>query len=78
MFYGGTVTIARDLVDQKVGFQEFVIVHELLHLRIPNHGRLFKALMNIHVPAWRRFDVLRRHSLKVPASKAARITNRWP
>ncbi|MEX1154945.1 M48 family metallopeptidase [Parvibaculum sp.] len=41
----GTVTLAEDLVDQDVQFQDFVIVHELLHLRIPNHGRLFKATM---------------------------------
>ena len=26
------------------------MAHELLHLRVPNHGRLFKALMTAHVP----------------------------
>jgi len=38
----GIVTLANDLVDQEAGFQDFVIAHELLHLRVPNHGRLFK------------------------------------
>ena len=33
-----------------------VIAHELLHLRVPNHGRLFKALMSAHVPGWRELD----------------------
>ena len=38
---------------------DFVVAHELLHLRVPNHGRLFKALMTAHVPCWRSFDVMR-------------------
>ena len=56
----GTVTLAMDLEDQAPRFQDFVIAHELLHLRVPNHGRLFKALMSAHVPGWRRLDVERR------------------
>ena len=50
-----TLTFAFDLVDQPTGFRRFVIVHELLHLRVPNHGRLFKAMLSMHVPDWRRF-----------------------
>ncbi len=26
----------------------FVIVHELLHLRYPNHGKMFRALMKVY------------------------------
>jgi Protein of unknown function DUF45 len=44
---------------QVSGFQDFVVAHELLHLRIPNHGRLFKALMTAHIPGWRLHDVQR-------------------
>lgn len=51
----GWVTFAADLVDQRRGFQDYVIVHELLHLRLPNHKRLFRALLSAHVPAWRRY-----------------------
>jgi predicted metal-dependent hydrolase len=55
----GTITLAIDLDEQREGFQDFVIAHELLHLRVPNHGRLFKALMTVHVPGWRSHDVHR-------------------
>lgn len=54
----GTVTLASDLVVQDRRFQDYVIVHELLHLRVPNHSRLFKALMTMHVPGWRRMGEL--------------------
>ncbi len=60
----GIVTLAADLADQQPGFQDFVIAHELLHLRVPNHGRLFKALMTAHVPAWKRYDLERRRCLE--------------
>ena len=56
----GIVTLAADLADQDSDFQNFVIAHELLHLRVPNHGRLFKALMTAHVPGWKRHDIRRR------------------
>ena len=56
----GNITLASDLADQESGFQDFVIAHELLHLRIPNHGRLFKALLGAHVPGWRKYDIEKR------------------
>jgi predicted metal-dependent hydrolase len=56
----GIVTLAADLADQDSGFQDFVIAHELLHLRVPNHGKLFKALMTAHIPDWKRHDIRRR------------------
>ncbi len=53
----GVVTFAIDLADQEPGFRDFAIIHELLHLRVPNHGKLFKALMTVHVPEWRKYEV---------------------
>jgi predicted metal-dependent hydrolase len=26
----------------------------LLHLKVKNHGKLFKALLSAHVPGWRQ------------------------
>lgn len=53
----GVLTFAADLADHEPGFQDFIIAHELLHLRMPNHGRLFKALMTAYVPDWKRYDI---------------------
>ena len=53
---GGTLTLAADLVEEDTRFQDYVIVHELLHLSIAAHGRLFKALMSAHVPGWRQLE----------------------
>lgn len=55
----GIITLAIDLDEQCEAFQDFVIAHELLHLKVPNHGRLFKALMTTHVPDWRKHDIFR-------------------
>jgi predicted metal-dependent hydrolase len=55
----GTVTFAADLVEQDERFQDYVIVHELLHLRFPTHGRVFKSFLSAHVPGWRELDIKR-------------------
>jgi predicted metal-dependent hydrolase len=54
---GGIITLAKDLVDKDESFQDYIIAHELLHLRIPNHGRLFKAVLTAHVPEWRKLEI---------------------
>lgn len=48
----GVITLAYDLLEREKVFQDYVIVHELLHLRYPNHGRMFKALLSAYVPGW--------------------------
>ncbi len=52
------VTLSTDLARQPTSVQDVVIVHELLHLKVRNHGRVFKALMNAHVPNWRHVSEL--------------------
>lgn len=36
------VTFRMELLSQNRSFRHYVIVHELLHLKVPNHGKLFK------------------------------------
>ncbi len=48
----GRVCFSADLLQESRTFQEYVIVHELLHLQVPNHGKLFKSLMNAYLPGW--------------------------
>lgn len=55
----GTITLAADLVDEDRSFQDYVIVHELLHLRYSGHGRVFRAVLRAHVPGWRRIEASR-------------------
>jgi predicted metal-dependent hydrolase len=52
----GEVTLALDLVDKDDRFQDYVIVHELLHLRVGSHGKRFRALLSAYVPDWRDLD----------------------
>ena len=77
----GTLSLASDLVDREMGFIDFVIAHELLHLRVPNHGKLFKALMNTHVPNWKKHDTTRRRTGTTSmesVSRSARTVAAYP
>jgi predicted metal-dependent hydrolase len=52
----GAITLAQDLVDMPDAFQDYVVVHELLHLRYRSHGKAFTAMMNALVPGWRELQ----------------------
>ena len=45
----GRLTFDIDLLCQPAAFRTEAIVHELLHLKVPNHGRLFKALLRSYL-----------------------------
>ncbi|MDE0298256.1 MAG: M48 family metallopeptidase [Candidatus Poribacteria bacterium] len=48
----GRLTLSTELLDLPVALGEFVIVHELVHLLAPNHGRLFRSFMHAYLPDW--------------------------
>lgn len=52
----GAITLAQDLVDMPAAFQDYVVVHELLHLRYRSHGKAFTAVMTALVPGWRELE----------------------
>jgi predicted metal-dependent hydrolase len=45
----GRLTVNSALLKQPAEFRREVIVHELLHLKVPNHGRVFRALMRAYL-----------------------------
>lgn len=47
----GRVTFNAELLRQPAAFRMRVIAEELLHLKVPNHGKLFRALLKAHVGA---------------------------
>lgn len=46
----GQITISTALFAKPRKFQEAVIVHELVHLLVPNHGKLFKSMFLSFMP----------------------------
>lgn len=46
----GVVTFSSDLLEEPRPFGEAVILHELLHLQVRNHGKLFRSLMRSYLP----------------------------
>jgi hypothetical protein len=43
----GRITFSTALLTASPDARTEAIVHELVHLKVPNHGKLFKELMNI-------------------------------
>ncbi|HZM06550.1 MAG TPA: M48 family metallopeptidase [Candidatus Saccharimonadales bacterium] len=50
----GTVSFSTEVLAQPAAFREYVIVHELLHLKVPNHGKLFKTLLRAYIPDYEK------------------------
>ncbi len=50
----GWVSFNLELLEKPKSFRQFVIAHELLHLKIPNHGKLFKSMMSTYIPEWEK------------------------
>lgn len=47
------IRLNTELVKKPRWLLEYVIVHEMAHLLVPNHGNDFMALMDAHFPNWR-------------------------
>ena len=46
----GNFTFNVELLGMDRSLGEYVILHELLHYHVPNHGKLWKSLMMVHMP----------------------------
>jgi hypothetical protein len=58
----GNLNFSVDLLalDRKLG--DYVIVHELLHFSVPNHGKLWKSLMRAYLGDYERLAARLRHA----------------
>jgi predicted metal-dependent hydrolase len=49
----GRIWLNVALLDHPPELLEYVVVHEVVHLREPSHGPRFQRLMDAHLPDWR-------------------------
>ncbi|MCP9883522.1 M48 family metallopeptidase [Synechococcus sp. ATX 2A4] len=52
----GHLNFSVDLLTLDQALWDYVIVHELLHFSVPNHGRLWKSLMRAHLGDWEKAE----------------------
>lgn len=68
---GKTLSFNDELLgmDKKLG--KYVMVHELIHLKVPNHGKLFKSLLMVYVRDYKDLE----KKLKSYNNKTKMLTN---
>jgi predicted metal-dependent hydrolase len=49
----GRIWLNLELARRPVEFLDYLVLHEVLHLRVRNHDRVFKAFMDRLMPQWR-------------------------
>lgn len=52
----GRLTFDEALTGMPPHLQDYVIVHEILHFRVPNHGKLWKSLMRAHLGEYEQLE----------------------
>jgi hypothetical protein len=68
----GTLSFNWRLVLAPTEVLDYVVVHELCHLRVPNHSRRFWTLVEARRPNWReQRDWLREHGPELLAFRAS-------
>jgi len=53
----GNLNFNKDLLNIERDLGEYVIVHELLHFKVPNHGKLWKSLMRAYLGDYEELEV---------------------
>lgn len=52
----GHLNFSSNLLELDAELWDYVIVHELLHFSVPNHGKLWKSLMTAHLGDYRALE----------------------
>lgn len=45
----GRLTFDKNILNEDIKKIDEIIVHELLHLKYPNHSKMFKAMFNYYI-----------------------------
>ncbi|MCI0447861.1 M48 family metallopeptidase [bacterium] len=53
----GCLNFNNELLSLDFELGDYVIVHELLHFFVPNHGKLWKSLMRAHLGNYERLEM---------------------
>ena len=53
----GHLNFSTDLLGLRQELWDYVIVHELLHFSVPNHGKLWKSLMRAHLGEYETYEI---------------------
>jgi len=53
----GNLNFNKDLLNLDKTLGEYVIVHELLHFNVPNHGKLWKSLMRAYLGDYEKLEI---------------------
>ena len=52
----GYLNFNTELLELDRDLWDYVIVHELLHFLVPNHGKLWKSLMRVHLGDYEKME----------------------
>ena len=58
----GTLSFNDELLGMERDVGDYVIVHELLHFSVPNHGKLWKSLMRAHLGEYEHLEARMKHA----------------
>ena len=69
----GNVNFNQELLRFDSNVADYVIVHELLHFFVPNHGKLWKSLMRAHLGNYEELE----RQLQKSTNKLENAAERW-
>lgn len=52
----GNLNFNKELLDLDKEIGDYVIVHELFHFNVPNHGKLWKSLMTAYLGDYEKIE----------------------
>jgi predicted metal-dependent hydrolase len=67
-----TIRLNLELAKKDIECLDYIILHELAHFIVPNHSERFTALLDRHMPNWRR---VRKHLNELPSVMRVRREN---